>query len=95
MEWPTIRLVSEMVMRFQNKNRAIDQLAQQISKRLQSEGYKTQYANHFLGRVVQARKSGILRDIVTADRAFTILVTGDPNYFGVHIGIGKWVQTSP
>jgi len=87
-----IKLVSEMVMRFQNKNKDLDQLAQQISKRLQSEGYKTQYANHFLGRVVQAQKSGILRDIVAADRAFTIMITGDPDDFGVHIGIGKWVQ---
>ena len=87
-----IKLVSEKVMRSQNKNKDLDQLAQQISKRLQSEGYKTQCANHFQGRVVQAQKSGILRDIVTADRAFTILISGDPNDFGVHIGIGKWVQ---
>ncbi|HKH85980.1 MAG TPA: hypothetical protein VKA40_05465 [Nitrososphaera sp.] len=34
----------------------------------------------------------ILRDIITADRAFTILITGDPNDFVVHIGIGKLVQ---
>ncbi len=85
-------MVSEKVMHFQNKNRDLDQLAQQISQQLQSEGYKTQTANPPLGRVIQAQKAGILRDIITADRAFTILITGQPNDFTVHIGIGKWVQ---
>jgi hypothetical protein len=85
-------MVSEKVMRFQNKNRDLDQLASQIEAQLKSEGYKTQSANPPLGRVIQAQKAGILRDIVLADRAFTIMVTGDSNDFTVHIGIGKWVQ---
>ena len=42
--------------------------------------------------IIQAQKAGILRDIVTADRAFTILIGGDPNDFTIHIGIGKWIQ---
>lgn len=79
-------------MRFQNKNRDLDQLASQIQAQLKSEGYKTQYANPPLGRVVQAQKAGVLRDIILADRAFTIMITGDSNDFSVHIGIGKWVQ---
>jgi hypothetical protein len=79
-------------MRFQNKNKDLDQLAQQISQKLQSEGYKTQSASPPLGRVIQAQKAGILRDIITADRAFTIMITGQPNDFTVHIGIGKWIQ---
>lgn len=85
-------MVSEKTLRFQNKNRDLDQLAQQISQRLQAEGYKTQTANPPLGRVIQATKAGILRDIVTADRAFTILITGEPNDFTVRVGIGKLVQ---
>ena len=85
-------MVSEKVMHFQNKNRDLDQLAQQISQQLQSEGYKTQTANPPLGRIIQAQKAGILRDIITADRAFTIMIMGQPNDFTVHIGIGKWVQ---
>jgi hypothetical protein len=85
-------LVSEKTLRFQNKNRDLDQLAQQIVQQLQSEGYKTQYANPPLGRVIQAQKAGILRDIIAADRAFTIMITGQPNDFTVHIGIGKFVQ---
>lgn len=79
-------------MRFQNKNKDLDQLASQIQQQLQADGYKTQLANPPLGRVIQAQKAGVLRDVITADRAFTILVTGEPNDFTVHIGIGKWIQ---
>ena|SRR5579862_4829240 len=85
-------MVAEKVMHFQGKNRDLNQLAQQISQQLQSEGYKTQYATKPVGTVVQAQKAGILRDIIAADRAFTILITGDPNDFTIHIGIGKWIQ---
>jgi hypothetical protein len=79
-------------MRFQNKNRDLDQLSSQIEAQLKSDGYKTQSANPPLGRVIQAQKAGILRDIILADRAFTIMITGDPNDFTVHLGIGKWIQ---
>jgi hypothetical protein len=56
------------------------------------EGYKVQTRTAPLGFIVQAQKAGILRDIILADRAFTILITGQPNDFSIHIGIGKWVQ---
>jgi len=79
-------------MRFQNKNRDLDQLASQIESQLKSEGYKTQSANPPLGRIIQAQKAGIPRGIIDANRAFTIMVTGEPNDFTVHIGIGKWIQ---
>jgi len=45
-----------------------------------------------LGNIIQAQKAGILRDIIAADRAFTILISDQPDDFTVHIGIGKWVQ---
>lgn len=80
------------MLHYQNKNKDLDQLAQQVVQQLQSEGYKTQSANPPLGRVIQAQKAGILRDLITADRAFSILITGQPNDFAIHIGIGKWVQ---
>jgi hypothetical protein len=84
--------VSEKVLHYQNKNKNLDQLTNQIVQQLQSEGYKTQTASAPLGRVIQAQKAGVLRDVITADRAFTILIAGQPNDFAIHIGIGKWVQ---
>jgi len=85
-------MVSEKVLRFQGRNRDLAQLSQQITERLQNEGYKVQSATAPMGQVIQAQKAGILRDIITADRAFTITISGQPNDFTVHVGIGKLVQ---
>ena len=85
-------MVSEKVLHFQGKNKDLKQVAQQIQEQLQSEGYKVQSTSPPLGIVIQAQKAGILRDIITADRAFTIMITGQPNDFTIHVGIGKWVQ---
>jgi len=85
-------MVSEKVLRFQGKGKDLGQLSQQIVQYLQNGGYKTQATTAPLGFVIQAQKARILRDIITADRAFTIMISGQPNDFAVHIGIGKWVQ---
>jgi len=44
------------------------------------------------GTVIQAKKEGFLRDVVDADRAFTITIAGDPADFTVRFGVGKWLQ---
>lgn len=85
-------MVSEKVMRFQGKNKDLKQLSNDIANRLQNDEYKTQLTTGPLGYVIQAQKGGILRDIITADRAFTIMLSGEPNDFSIHIGIGKWIQ---
>ena len=85
-------MVSEKVLRFQGKNKDLNQLAQQVVQSLQNDGYKVQSSTAPLGQVIQAQKAGILRDIITADRAFTIMLSGQPNDFTVHIGIGKFKQ---
>jgi hypothetical protein len=86
-------MVSEKIASFQNKNKDLNQLVQQIITMLQEDGYKTQMTSSSpVGLVIQATKAGILRDIITADRAFTIMISGDPNNFAIHIGIGKLIQ---
>jgi len=85
-------MVSEKVLHFQGKNKDLNQLSQQIIQQLSAGGYKTQSSTAPLGIVIQAKKAGILRDIITADRAFSILITGEPNDFSIHIGIGKLIQ---
>lgn len=86
-------VVAEKVIRFKNKNKDLNQLSQQIVQMLQGDGYKTQInASAPVGIIIQATKAGILRDIITADRAFTIMITGEPEDFAIHIGIGKLVQ---
>jgi hypothetical protein len=85
-------LVFEKILRFQGKNKDFGQLSQQIVQQLQVEGYKVQTRTAPLGNIIQAQKAGILRDIIAADRAFTILISGQPDDFTIHIGIGKWIQ---
>ena len=85
-------MVSEKILHFQGKNKDLSGLSQQIQQYLQNDGYKVQSTTAPLGQVIQAQKAGILRDIITADRCFTITISGQPNDFAVHIGIGKWVQ---
>jgi hypothetical protein len=85
-------MVAEKTLRFQDKNWNFDELSNQIAQRLQADGYKTQLKPAPMGTIIQAQKAGILRDIITADRAFTIMISGQPNDFTIHIGIGKWIQ---
>lgn len=42
--------------------------------------------------VIQAQKAGILRDIITADRALTFTFESSADGLKVTTGIGKWVQ---
>lgn len=85
-------MVVKKEMRFQGKNKDLNQLSQQISQYLQSDGYKVQSTTAPSGPVIQAQKAGILRDIITADRCFTITISGQPTDFTITIGIGKWIQ---
>lgn len=85
-------MVAEKTIQFQGKNKDLGQLGQQIAQELQSQGYKVQSTTSPTGTVIQAAKAGILRDIITADRAFTILISGQPNDFTVRVGIGKLIQ---
>ncbi len=86
-------MVSEKIIRFQNKGKDLNQLAQQIITMLDQDGYRTQMTSTSpVGIIIQATKAGILRDIITADRAFTIMITGQSNDFAIHIGIGKFLQ---
>jgi hypothetical protein len=85
-------MVSKKTIRYQGKNKNLNELSQQISQQLQNEGYKVQSKQLPTGNVVQAKKAGILRDIITADRAFTIMIEGQPDDFAVTVGIGKFIQ---
>ena len=87
-----VELVTEKVMHFVGKNKDLNELSQQIVQQLQADGYKVQSATKPIGNVIKAQKGGILRDIIAADRAFSIVISGNPNDFTVHIGIGKWIQ---
>lgn len=86
-------MVGEKVMHFQGKSVDLAGLAQKISDHLQSEGFSVQTsAPSAQGTVIQARKGKFLAGIIDADRALSILVSGQPDDFTVRIGIGKWIE---
>lgn len=85
-------VISEKVLRFEGKNKDLEKLSKQIIEKLSSKGYKTQLTSDSMGIIIQAKKAGVLRDIITAERAFVILISGQPNSFTIHIGIGKFNQ---
>lgn len=86
-------VIGEKVQQFQNKNTDLAALQGKIEDYLKSEGFTTSTsAPSSHGTVVQAKKGGFLRGVVAADRALTIMISGDPNDFTVRIGVGKWLE---
>ncbi len=86
-------VLGEKVRQYEAKNADLDTLSTEIKQYLQSDGFKVQTsAASTHGTLIQAQKGGFLRDVITADRAFNILVNGEPNNFTVRIGVGKWFK---
>lgn len=85
--------IGEKVIRFQNKGSDFSTVQLKIENYLKNDGFSVQSSPRSTqGTVIQAKKGGFLRGIVDADRALSILISGDPNDFTVRIGIGKWLQ---
>jgi hypothetical protein len=86
-------MVGEKEQHFQNKGTDLGGLGDKIENYLKSDGFTTQTSqSSSQGTVIQAKKGGWLRGVVDADRALSIMITGDPSDFTVRIGIGKWLE---
>jgi len=86
-------MIGEKVRHYQGKNTDLNVLKGKIEEYLKGDGFKVQSSvpsPH--GTVIQAQKGGFLRSIITADRAFTILIDGEPDNFTVRVGIGRWLK---
>jgi hypothetical protein len=86
-------MIGEKVKHYQNKNTDLASLKSKIEEYLKSEKFKVQSSvpsPH--GTVIQAQKGGWLSSIISADRALTIMVDGEPNNFTVRVGIGRWLK---
>lgn len=78
---------------FEGKGTDLGALASHIQQYLTSNGFTVETSPPGdQGTVIQATKGGFLRDVVAAERAFTITITGTPSDFTVRFGIGKWLQ---
>jgi hypothetical protein len=89
----SVMAIGEKVLHFQNKGTDLSTLQLQIENYLRNEGFSVQCSPRSTqGAVIQAKKGGFLRGVVDADRALSIMVSGNPNDFTVRVGIGKWLQ---
>jgi hypothetical protein len=86
-------MIGDKVERFQGKGKDPNAVQSHIEEYLKSDGFTVQTSSASAqGVVIQAKKGGFLRGVVDADRAMTITITGSPDDFTVHIGIGKWIE---
>ncbi|MFZ1915439.1 MAG: hypothetical protein WAU55_10280 [Dehalococcoidales bacterium] len=86
-------MIGEKVSHYQGKNTDLASLKSQIEAYLTDDKFKVQSSipsPH--GIVIQAHKGGWLSSIITADRALTIMISGDPNDFTIRVGIGRWLK---
>ena len=86
-------MLGDKTEHFEGKGTNLTALESHLTEYLEADGFKVQTSPPSdKGTVLQAMKSGFLRDIVSADRAFTITISGSPSDFTVRFGIGKWLQ---
>ena len=86
-------MIGDKTLRYQGKNVDLQRLKENIVQYLQSDGFKVQASSpSSQGWVIQAQKGGFLSEIISAERALNIMISGQPNDFTVRIGVGKWVQ---
>lgn len=85
--------LGDKTLHFQGKGTDLGALQQKIEDYLKSDGFTVQTSTASeQGAVIQAKKGGFLRGIVDADRALSVMISGNPADFTVRIGIGKWLQ---
>ncbi len=86
-------MIGEKIQHFQGKGTDLDALQGKLVSYLESDGFTVQSSpSSTHGNLIQAKKGGFLDKIIAADRALSVLITGEPNDFTVRIGIGKWKE---
>lgn len=85
--------IGEKVLHFQGRGSDLGSVQLKIENYLKNDGFVVQSSPRGAqGSVIQAKKGGFLRGVIDADRALSIMISGNPNDFTVRIGIGKWLQ---
>ncbi len=80
------------IREFQGKDANLERLSDLITDFFKEEGFRTQSATQSHGKLIQARKGGVLRTLLAMDRALTVTIQGDKNDFKIRIGVAKWLK---
>jgi hypothetical protein len=88
-------MIGDKTIQYQGRNTDLNALKDGIVSYLQGDGFKVQVPTSPSGGwIIQAQKGGFLREIISAERALSIMIRGQPNDFSVRIGVGKWIQNA-
>jgi hypothetical protein len=86
-------MIGEKTEHFQGKGKEPAAVQSHVEEYLKTDGFTVQSSTPSdKGVVVQAKKGGFLREVVDADRALTISITGSADDLTIHVGIGKWLE---
>jgi hypothetical protein len=86
-------MLGDKTEHFEGKGTDLSCLQAHIEEYLKNDHFTVQAsAASDQGTVIQARKGGWLDEVIDADRALSIAITGNPADFTVRIGIGKWLE---
>ncbi len=77
---------------YSGKNVDLKKLNSLILQFFKEENFQVQNTTHPRGFLIQARKGGILRTLLAMDRAFTLIIEGEPSDFRIKIGVGEWLK---
>jgi hypothetical protein len=86
-------MIGDKTEHFQGKNTDLAALQTHIEEYLKGDKFTVQSSpSSDKGTVIQAKKGGWLRGAIDANHAMTIAISGAPEDFTVHVGIGKWIE---
>jgi hypothetical protein len=75
-----------------NKKGDVQKLGNLVLSFFKEEGFLTQRFNATHSVIIQAKKGGIMRTLLSMDRSITIVLYGDPNNIEVIMGIKEWMD---
>lgn len=77
---------------YSGKNYDLRKLNELILQFFKEENFEVQHRTHRRGFFIQARKGGMLRTLLAMNRAFTLIIEGEPSDFRIKIGIADWMK---
>lgn len=86
-------MLGDKTEHFQGEEKSPEDVASHVESYLQADGFIVQRsAPSDKGIVLQAKKHGWYREVIDADRAMTISISGSTDDLTVRVGIGKWLE---
>lgn len=70
----------------------LDKLQTLIGNFFREEGFRVQCGKHPKGFLVQAKKGGVFRTLLSANRSYTILIEGHASNFKIRMGVADWLS---